>query len=180
LRARPGETTFLGVHKKRHKSWPELKRAREAAEGAALYGEPAAHDLSVFFPFDTPGISLTGLRQSTAHKAIRRAAELNAAPRRQTQENLDQVRSSMERLCGYRPTDEHIWNGLRSRDLSRNVRNFMWKALHGAHKIGKYFEKMPEPWRSMKDCPLCGTTETLEHIIFTCASPARQLIWDLA
>ncbi|EJD34055.1 hypothetical protein AURDEDRAFT_20949, partial [Auricularia subglabra TFB-10046 SS5] len=131
-------------------------------------------------PFDIPGIGLRALRQKVAHRAIRRAAEVVARERQQTTVNLDKIKHSIEQNCGYRPTTTQIWEGLRSKDLSRTVRNFMWKGIHSAHKVGEYFAKMPEPWRSKKDCPSCGTMESMEHILFACADSGQEDVWQMA
>ncbi|EJD49149.1 hypothetical protein AURDEDRAFT_59751 [Auricularia subglabra TFB-10046 SS5] len=83
-------------------------------------------------------------------------------------------------LNGQTPTEEQIWRATRHRDISRNVRNFQWKGIHGAHKVGKYFRGMPEPWASYEKCPSCNVTESMEHIILECPDSAQELIWDLA
>ncbi|KZV91930.1 hypothetical protein EXIGLDRAFT_615077 [Exidia glandulosa HHB12029] len=78
------------------------------------------------------------------------------------------------------PTAAQIWTATKCKDVSRNVRNFQWKGLHGAHKVGEYFESMPSPWRELASCPRCDCTESMQHILFECTDPARETIWQLA
>ncbi|EJD50792.1 hypothetical protein AURDEDRAFT_28836, partial [Auricularia subglabra TFB-10046 SS5] len=99
--------------------------------------------------------------------------------RRETKVNIDQIKAELREHCGYVPTSAQIWRGLCSKDLSRQARNFLWKAVHGAHKIGNYFRKMPSPWKEKADCPTCGTTETMEHILLDCPDSRQDIIWKL-
>ncbi|EJD46197.1 hypothetical protein AURDEDRAFT_63497, partial [Auricularia subglabra TFB-10046 SS5] len=84
------------------------------------------------------------------------------------------------RLNGRTPTDAQIWQATRHKDISRNVRNFQWKGIHGAHKVGKYFSGMPQPWADYEKCPSCGVTESMSHILFDCPDSGQELIWELA
>ncbi|KZV93460.1 hypothetical protein EXIGLDRAFT_573930, partial [Exidia glandulosa HHB12029] len=100
--------------------------------------------------------------------------------RRRTKANIERVKASVTRQNGEAPTSDEIWRAIKSRDTSRNVRNFLWKGLHGGHKIGDYFTGMPAPWCEYATCPLCDKTESLQHILFECASKERTTIWKLA
>ncbi|EJD39122.1 hypothetical protein AURDEDRAFT_24442, partial [Auricularia subglabra TFB-10046 SS5] len=100
--------------------------------------------------------------------------------RRATTAGLLQVKQSLRRLNGSTPTEDQIWRATRNRDISRNVQNFLWKGIHGAHKVGAYFRGMPEPWASYEKCPSCGVEESMEHIILSCADSSQNVIWELA
>ncbi|KAJ7892964.1 hypothetical protein B0H13DRAFT_1572141, partial [Mycena leptocephala] len=54
--------------------------------------------------------------------------------------------------------------------LSRQVKTFLWKGIHGAHRSGKYWRHIP----GFEDCEVsqsCGVTESLEHILLEYSSP---------
>ncbi|KAH7107122.1 hypothetical protein BKA62DRAFT_611434 [Auriculariales sp. MPI-PUGE-AT-0066] len=67
---------------------------------------------------------------------------------------------------------------LRSRDLHRLTREFLWRLAHGTQKVGPF-------WRNVKNlehratCLHCdGQTETMEHILLVCNAPGREIIWQ--
>ncbi|EJD42663.1 hypothetical protein AURDEDRAFT_28484, partial [Auricularia subglabra TFB-10046 SS5] len=99
-------------------------------------------------------------------------------PRRTTERNISAIKTDIRTYCGYTPTTEQIWRGIRGNDMSRQVRNFLWKAVHGAHKIGSYFHKMPSPWKEMAQCPTCGTEESMEHVLLDCPDSKQAVIWE--
>ncbi|KAJ6542193.1 hypothetical protein DFH09DRAFT_1089258 [Mycena vulgaris] len=37
-----------------------------------------------------------------------------------------------------------IWHSICHKDISRQIKTFLWKGMHGAHRIGKYWEHIPE------------------------------------
>jgi hypothetical protein len=77
------------------------------------------------------------------------------------------------------PTDRDIWNSLQNKDLTRTVRVFIWKCLHNAHKIGKFWEKIPEH-EHWSVCPNCGVEESMEHILLECNTPGQVEAWRVA
>ncbi|EJD54705.1 hypothetical protein AURDEDRAFT_51216 [Auricularia subglabra TFB-10046 SS5] len=123
-------------------------------------------------------MSLIGLKQKEAAWAIREAVKRSTSPRKTTAKNVTMIKDDIKAYCGYTPTTEQIWQGIRGNDMSRQVRNFLWKAVHGAHKIGPYFEKMPSPWREMAQCPTCGTEESMEHVLLDCPDSKQAVIWE--
>ncbi|KZV82330.1 hypothetical protein EXIGLDRAFT_627168, partial [Exidia glandulosa HHB12029] len=130
--------------------------------------------------YDAPGASLLGMTQRRAHTIIRQIRAKETPARRRTKQNVKRVKTAVNRQNGATPTEDEIWSALKSRDVARNVRNFLWKGIHGGHKIGDYFTGMPAPWCEYAKCPLCDTTEDLQHILFDCESRERTTIWRLA
>ncbi|KAJ6494518.1 hypothetical protein C8R45DRAFT_1052935 [Mycena sanguinolenta] len=75
-------------------------------------------------------------------------------------------------------TDKNIKTA-RSRDLSSNIRNFLWKSIHNALRIGKYWAHIPE-CEDRVNCKHCGAEESLEHILLLCPSTGQKEVWKLA
>ncbi|KZW00955.1 hypothetical protein EXIGLDRAFT_603493, partial [Exidia glandulosa HHB12029] len=100
--------------------------------------------------------------------------------RRATSAEITRTQAALTKINERTPTATQIWTGIKCKDVSRNVRNFQWKGLHGAHKVGEYFENMPSPWKELAKCPRCECTESMQHILFECTDPARETIWKLA
>ncbi|EJD33855.1 hypothetical protein AURDEDRAFT_21946, partial [Auricularia subglabra TFB-10046 SS5] len=129
--------------------------------------------------FDRPGLQVVGLSQRVAHKAIKLAKRTNASTRRATAANVTRIQEAIRDFSGVAPRENNIWTDLGREGLSRNTRNFLWKGIHGAHKVGEYFGKMPEPWRSYGRCRSCDVPESLEHILTQCPDSGQEIIWRL-
>jgi hypothetical protein len=55
----------------------------------------------------------------------------------------------------------------------------MWKCIHNAHRIRKYWENIPEH-EHCSLCPVCNVEESMEHILLECNSTGPKVIWGLA
>jgi hypothetical protein len=100
-------------------------------------------------------------------------AEIAAVLRAAQKTALDlPLRIESSRQYSNTPTAKTIWKSIRNKDITRHIRTFLWKSLHGAHKIGKYWEHIPEceEWAT---CQHCGVTEDLEHILLHCTLPGQ-------
>ncbi|EJD34077.1 hypothetical protein AURDEDRAFT_34620, partial [Auricularia subglabra TFB-10046 SS5] len=179
LRARPADTTITYISKDRYKAWPEVKDTALAARGVAQAGEGYGEENEGHAAFDRPGLALVGIKQREAHRAIKMAKGLELPKRRATTNNLARVKEAIRDFAGVAPKDSQIWEDLGREGLSKSTRNFLWKAMHGAHKVGDYFDKMPEPWKSYGRCASCEEPETMEHILTRCPDSRQDLIWKL-
>ncbi|KAG1882495.1 hypothetical protein F4604DRAFT_1879514 [Suillus subluteus] len=61
----------------------------------------------------------------------------------------------------------------------QNIQGFLWKSLHGAYKIGEFWDKIPH-YEERGKCGLCSSPESMEHILLECESPASCTIWQAA
>jgi len=89
-------------------------------------------------------------------------------------------RTATKELWGMTPSPQQLWRSIRSRDIPKNIRNFLWKCLHGSYKIGSYWRNIPnyEDWGI---CHLCGETKLMEHILVDCEpSTIQKTVWELA
>jgi hypothetical protein len=134
-------------------------------------------NLSAPEKFVHTGSKISALTQSDLYKGI---LEKRQTPERQTTSiQLDITRWAVNDLSGKLPTDEKIWKSIRHKDITRSIRNFLWKSLHGAHKCGKFWENIPNhEQRAM--CPVCNVEESMDHILLECSAPGQKTIWNLA
>lgn len=124
--------------------------------------------------YDIPGAKLVKLTQAVAYRGI---IERYPVPdRKGTTAHLDATRWAAKERVGEFPTDKQIWLSLRDKDLSKQVRNFLWRAMHNAYKIGKYWENIKD-YEHRAECPRCRVTETLEHILTECEASGQETIW---
>lgn len=76
-------------------------------------------------------------------------------------------------------TNEAIWKLIQDKDISRSCKTFLWKALHNAHKVGNYWEKITN-YKHRCLCHECRNTNDLEHIMLTCHHSGQKTVWRLA
>ncbi|KAJ7877275.1 hypothetical protein B0H13DRAFT_1631813 [Mycena leptocephala] len=80
---------------------------------------------------------------------------------------------------GKSPLPAKIWQSIRHKDLSRQIKTFLWKGIYGALHSGKYWRHIPG-FEDREMCQSCGVTESLEHILLECTSPGQAEVWNLA
>ncbi|KAJ6505422.1 hypothetical protein C8R45DRAFT_817358 [Mycena sanguinolenta] len=160
--------------------------AREICRGATLAAKLEACStrttrIRLDAPAGTalPGIQLQNNRQRTFYKGIREERSNSLVPRVSTKRNLDAVRGLMREQYKKFITDSDIWESLRNKDLQPHAAQFLWRAMHNAHRVGNYWTHIPE-CRGRATCQSCGITKDLEHILVKCDSPGQRLIWEAA
>ncbi|KAG1759797.1 hypothetical protein EV702DRAFT_985928 [Suillus placidus] len=78
------------------------------------------------------------------------------------------------------PTSDQVWSSIRNKDIPKSIRGFLWKSLHGAYKIGKFWDNIPQ-YKIRGQCGLCRIPESMEHILLYCdESLASRVIWKAA
>ncbi|KAF8221367.1 hypothetical protein L208DRAFT_1179871, partial [Tricholoma matsutake] len=83
-------------------------------------------------------------------------------------------------LTGGTPTPDKIWSAIHKCDLSKQIRNYLWKNLHNAYRIGNFWSRIPNMEHHDR-CILCGESKSMEHITIECPnSNAINIIWNLA
>ncbi|KAJ7082084.1 hypothetical protein B0H15DRAFT_952760 [Mycena belliarum] len=182
LRRRKAKTSFKWV--KGHNGEKGNEEAdRLAGEGSAK-PVPDQIDIKPNPALMLPGAKLQWLTQSKAYKIIRQIKRSKPEyrekmNRRATRINMEYAKAAVADLNDDTPPDSLIWKSIRHPDVSRNIRYFLWMLLHGAYKVGRYWEKIKghERWAT---CSRCGVLETAEHILTQCEIPGQKEIWELA
>ncbi|KAJ7739998.1 hypothetical protein DFH07DRAFT_778530 [Mycena maculata] len=132
-----------------------------------LAAELKARTASTFFKVAAPG--------SPERLQCRQAAVLaKRAARAPTVEAWDLMLPQGMELPGL-----SLQGNLAVNDLLPRTAQFLWKGLHDAHRIGKYWTHIPE-CEDRAVCQWCETTEDLEHILVKCESPGQEVIWGAA
>jgi ribonuclease HI len=123
------------------------------------------------------GAKLSTITQSLAYKTIK--ALRGKVLRKATDENIAAVQLVIKEHYNHSPSAAAIWKSIRRKDITRQIRTFMWRCMHGSLRIGKYWRNIPE-CEEREICQTCGETESLEHIMLQCARPGQAQIWKLA
>ncbi|KAJ6548519.1 hypothetical protein B0H19DRAFT_952917 [Mycena capillaripes] len=140
--------------------------------------EPAqiSLDIQPDIRFANPGILLQHGSQRLFTKIIR---TLNNQPtRKSATHNLDRIRCCLQDAFGYQPTDTAIWTSIRSSNMHRMTRNFLWKSMHNIYRVGLFWDHIPN-LELLGQCSTCQVPESLEHIMLECNAPGQQHIWRL-
>lgn len=132
LRKRTAKTTFAVV---------KASAGSAAAATLAKAGAEKLDDDSVYLHIqpgsELPGATLSSMTQALAYKGIKETHE--PVTRKTTNENTKRVQEAVRNTFSFHPQVLAIWKSIRHKDTSKNIRNFLWKTMHGAHRIGKYW-----------------------------------------
>ncbi|KAJ7864066.1 RnaseH-domain-containing protein [Mycena leptocephala] len=120
---------------------------------------------------------LSSMTQPMAYRGIKEMHKPVSRP--QTDENVKIVQEAVKNIFSFHPKSPATWKSIRHKDIGRNIRNVLWKSMHGAHRVGKYWTNIPE-CEDRANCVHCGEVESLEHILLECPSPGQNEIWRLA
>ncbi len=120
---------------------------------------------------------MKSLTQKLAYEGIR--AWNGTKDRKATRRNILNTQQEIARATRVRPLEEAVWSLLRKDPISKKVRDFVWKALHEGHRVGKFWKNIPG-YEDRALCASCGTPDSMEHILTKCLRPGQQTAWALA
>ncbi|OJT01797.1 Transposon TX1 uncharacterized 149 kDa protein [Trametes pubescens] len=179
LRARQAPSLFKWV--KGHNGHPRNEGADKLAGEAACKPDQDVVDLSIRPEYRLTGAKLSAMTQRLAYRAIRQAKEARVPPRRATQESIGRIAAELAELTGAEIKPETFWLSLMKKDVSRECRQFMWRAAHDAFMIGRHWlrPKMSDALQARATCKVCNELESMNHILFECRASGRTHIWRL-
>jgi len=148
-------------------------RGNEEADKLAAVGAgatPTANTLNLEAPPNLvpSGAKLSALSQKDLYRGIQKIN--NPLPRRTSEINVGRVQACAAETYGTAPTPESVW---------KKTREFLWKCMHDAFKIGKFWSRI-ENYEQRGICSKCESEESMEHILTECSAPGREQIWSLA
>ena len=130
------------------------------------------------FPADTmvTGARLARISQSAIYAPLTDTGEV---ARRATQQLVEKIKTANKEIFGEAPTTEAVWRSMRHRDVTRKVRDFLWKHVHGIYKLGSFWNHVPG-YEDRAECPLCNKPDTFDHIVTECGSTEKETVREQA
>ena len=175
LKRRTAPTTF---------QWTKGHNGDEGNEGSDRLAKEGAEkeipdelDLDIPKEYDLQGAKLAALTQAIAYRGIRERKPQRE--RETTKENIKLTKEAIQNYNGNAETDESLWKGLTNPDIRLKIKQFLWKAMHGTQKIGKFWSHI-NGYEERQWCQTCHTTETMEHILIHCRDSPVRIIWEQA
>ena len=175
LRQRCAPTTFRKASTDEDKIAMTWARARMTERLQA--SQPKLLNPVAAKAFNLSGAKLSTITQAIAYRGIRERTA--PPPRTTTTLTIKAAREHLRNIPGADHEEADIWRGLQSRDIRRPVADFLWKGLHGALRVGKFWAKIPK-YEDRAVCNGCQERDSLEHILTKCSKPGQELVWSLA
>lgn len=151
LRARTANTTPEWV-----RGHAGIKGNEEADKLAAIGARQTADrdkiDLRIPADMITTGAMLAKVGQSviyhhlTSRENVKRSA---------TRRSVEKVKIAAKEMFDRTPTEGAIWESIGHRDISKKIRDFLWKHMHGIYRLGKFWNHIPGCGGRV-EWPICG------------------------
>ncbi|KAF8295408.1 hypothetical protein DL93DRAFT_2091695 [Clavulina sp. PMI_390] len=140
-------------------------------------------DLTVTESHQIRGARLSTANQKTMYKGIRHKKNKETSQVERTEKNMEGARIAALEISGTNPTNTKIWCSLlRNKNIPNNIRIFLWKLMHSAHKVGPYWRRIPN-YKERSQCTgeTCkGELESMEHILLECPHNHGEAVWEIA
>ncbi|EPS97910.1 hypothetical protein FOMPIDRAFT_8188, partial [Fomitopsis schrenkii] len=175
LRQRTAPTTFKKAGSEDERTKIALSRTKRNM--ALTVGPPTPLRPVEKAAFKLTGAKLQHLSQALAYQGIRERAA--PPPRTTTTTTVMEIRRHLNSIPGTDVDEEDIWRGIRHHDLRRAVVDFLWKGIHGAHRVGTFWLKIPG-YEDRALCTHCAVRDSMSHILINCAAPGQSRVWELA
>ncbi|KAJ8454688.1 hypothetical protein ONZ51_g12889 [Trametes cubensis] len=176
LRTRSAPTTFRWV--KGHDGIKGNEEADKLAkEGADMDKAFLPQNLPAPKRFLKQGAAMASLTQKLAYKGIRRQKRVKLSDK--TWKRVEAVVEEIKKWGGKRHETANVWKQIRKEPIEKKHRDFIWKTLHGAHRIGTYWSAIPG-YEERAKCKMCNVDEDMKHILTECGATGQALLWRLA
>ncbi|KAI9068663.1 hypothetical protein FKP32DRAFT_1608788 [Trametes sanguinea] len=172
-------TTFKWV--KGHSGHERNEGADRMASLGAEKETPDELDLARAAEGSISGAKLLSMTQKLAYRAIRSTRQREAQHRPSTEKTIREIRNDLATHAGSSPTNENIWKAMAKPYITKECRRFLWRTVHDSYMLGRHWMRpnMAQHLQDRATCKMCGSVESMEHIILDCQEVGSRVCWDL-
>jgi len=172
LRHRTAPTYFKWV--KGHDRNDGNEQSDRLAKEGAINPTPDVLDLSVLDNFNIQGAKLRLLTQALAYRGICNSRPPHPQPLSVC--NTQRAREAILHYSGIDKTNAAIWASIWKKPIHPKISQFLFKTFHNTYKVGDYWTPI-QAVAERRLCIICGTTESMSHILLQCQCRPTHLIW---
>jgi hypothetical protein len=103
--------------------------------------------------------------------------EKGGIDRKATRRAVEKITHATKEIFDVTPTEPAIWKSMRHKDITKKIRDFLWKNAHGLYRLGNFWSHIPG-LEERAECPMCGKEDTLAHILTECTATEREVAWE--
>ncbi|KAH9830960.1 uncharacterized protein C8Q71DRAFT_883238 [Rhodofomes roseus] len=123
------------------------------------------------------GAKLSLITQRIAYRLIR--TRLDTAERRRTVSTVTSVIATLNSQLKELTRAEDLWTSLRNPDFRLQISDFLWKCMHDAFRVGRFWRNIPR-YEDRAKCQYCDTVDSMSHILVGCDAPGQSELWTMA
>ncbi|KAM5538330.1 hypothetical protein V8D89_007932 [Ganoderma adspersum] len=138
-------------------------------------------DLTGPVEYRVSGAKMQVMSQKLAYRAVRLQKDNKTKTRARTQITLNKIKEGIAAAFRQSVPEGAIWKALRKKTVTREARQFMWRTIHDGYMVGTQWLRptMSDEMKARATCKICNKVDSMDHILFECQAPERDLIWKL-
>ncbi|KAH9839769.1 uncharacterized protein C8Q71DRAFT_701437 [Rhodofomes roseus] len=175
LRQRCAPTTFRMAST--HEDWNIIDKGRHLVKHLIDNSGLKTVSLNIDQTLQLSGAKLSTMSQRIAYRLILQRRPIEE--RRSTKTTIDAVLAKVNLNSDSLITADVLWKSIRNHDFRLPISDFLWKCLHSAFRVGRFWAKIPG-YEDRAICQYCGAVDSMAHVLTECTAPGQQEIWAMA
>ncbi|KAH9831279.1 uncharacterized protein C8Q71DRAFT_715833 [Rhodofomes roseus] len=175
LRQRCAPTSFRSAST--HKEWHIIDEGRHLVKHLIDSNGLKTVSMNLDPTLHLSGAKLSNMSQRTAYRLIIQRRSI--PERRSTTLTVSAVLLSINLISESLVPAADLWKSIRNQDFRLPISDFLWKCLHCAFRVGRFWAKIPG-YEERSMCQYCGVVDSMTHILTECTAPGQEELWSMA